>query len=47
MEYFESSENKKQMREGHLKQSFVYMLIDPRISCNLPGESVVCTQQLI
>ncbi|TMW51065.1 hypothetical protein DOY81_003839 [Sarcophaga bullata] len=40
LEYFESSENKKQMREGHLKQSFVYMLIDPRISCNLPGESV-------
>ncbi|ALC38782.1 CG8679 [Drosophila busckii] len=26
------------MREGHLKQSFIYMLIDPRISRNLPGE---------
>ncbi|XP_043646255.1 uncharacterized protein LOC122615293 [Drosophila teissieri] len=30
---------KKNMREGHLKQSFIYMLIDPRISQNLPGES--------
>lgn len=30
---------KKNMREGHLKQSFIYMLIDPRISRNLPGES--------
>ncbi|XP_062142601.1 uncharacterized protein LOC133850496 [Drosophila sulfurigaster albostrigata] len=27
-----------QLREGHLKQSFIYMLIDPRISRNLPGE---------
>lgn len=26
------------LREGHLKQSFIYMLIDPRISRNLPGE---------
>lgn len=40
-EYFEGNINKKQMREGHLKQSFIYMLIDPRVSCNLPGESVV------
>lgn len=30
---------KKNLREGHLKQSFIYMLIDPRISRNLPGES--------
>ncbi|XP_017153657.1 uncharacterized protein LOC108163087 [Drosophila miranda] len=30
---------KKTLREGHLKQSFIYMLIDPRISRNLPGES--------
>ncbi|XP_034472268.1 uncharacterized protein LOC117780010 [Drosophila innubila] len=30
--------NGRQMREGHLKQSFIYMLIDPRISRNLPGE---------
>ncbi|XP_017012760.2 ankyrin repeat and LEM domain-containing protein 1 [Drosophila takahashii] len=29
---------KKNLREGHLKQSFIYMLIDPRISRNLPGE---------
>ncbi|EDW03056.1 GH11032 [Drosophila grimshawi] len=28
----------RRMREGHLKQSFIYMLIDPRISRNLPGE---------
>ncbi|XP_030555533.1 uncharacterized protein LOC115758879 [Drosophila novamexicana] len=28
----------RQLREGHLKQSFIYMLIDPRISRNLPGE---------
>ncbi|KAH8403010.1 hypothetical protein KR222_003102 [Zaprionus bogoriensis] len=26
------------LREGHLKQSFIYMLIDPRISRNLPGD---------
>ncbi|XP_017064352.2 uncharacterized protein LOC108103405 [Drosophila eugracilis] len=31
--------HKKNLREGHLKQSFLYMLIDPRISRNLPGES--------
>ncbi|KAH8421175.1 hypothetical protein KR009_010298 [Drosophila setifemur] len=30
---------KRNMREGHLKQSFIYMLMDPRISQNLPGES--------
>ncbi|KAH8321219.1 hypothetical protein KR059_003196 [Drosophila kikkawai] len=30
---------KKNLREGHIKQSFIYMLIDPRISRNLPGES--------
>ncbi|XP_034668882.1 uncharacterized protein LOC117901982 [Drosophila subobscura] len=30
---------KRTLREGHLKQSFIYMLIDPRISRNLPGES--------
>ncbi|XP_036317468.1 uncharacterized protein LOC118732439 [Rhagoletis pomonella] len=39
-EYFANLPNKRKMREGHLKQSFIYMLIDPRISCNLPGESV-------
>lgn len=40
-EYFANLQNKHKMREGHLKQSFIYMLIDPRISCNLPGESLV------
>ncbi|XP_039959235.1 uncharacterized protein LOC120774019 isoform X1 [Bactrocera tryoni] len=39
-EYFANLQNKHKMREGHLKQSFIYMLIDPRISCNLPGESL-------
>ncbi|XP_054728974.1 uncharacterized protein LOC129237983 isoform X2 [Anastrepha obliqua] len=39
-EYFANLQNKHKMREGHLKQSFIYMLIDPRISCNLPGERV-------
>lgn len=41
MQYFVNNQDKKLMREGHLKQSFIYMLIDPRISCNLPGESAV------
>lgn len=40
LEYFSSNQHQKPMREGHLKQSFIYMLIDPRISCNLPGESM-------
>ncbi|XP_067634516.1 uncharacterized protein [Eurosta solidaginis] len=39
-QYFANHQNKHKMREGHLKQSFIYMLIDPRISCNLPVESV-------
>ncbi|XP_075154754.1 uncharacterized protein LOC142228259 [Haematobia irritans] len=39
MQFFINNQNRKQLREGHLKQSFIYMLIDPRISCNLPGES--------
>ncbi|XP_023031603.2 uncharacterized protein LOC6641885 [Drosophila willistoni] len=34
-----SNAPKKPVREGHLKQSFIYMLIDPLISRNLPGES--------
>lgn len=41
MQYFVNNQDKKRMREGHLKQSFIYMLIDPRLSCNLPGESAV------
>lgn len=28
-------------REGNLKMSFIYLLIDPRISENLPAESQV------
>ncbi|XP_037935102.1 uncharacterized protein LOC119669333 [Teleopsis dalmanni] len=40
MSYFANNKEKRNMREGHLKQSFIYMLIDPCISCNLPGESV-------
>lgn len=41
--FFKNSSNlkNKMMREGHLKQSFIYLLIDPRISQNLPGESMV------
>ena len=42
--FFASLQQKRQMREGHLKQSFIYMLIDPRKSCNLPGESCFLTQ---
>lgn len=31
----------KNYREGNLKTSFIYLLIDPRISDNLPGKSRV------
>lgn len=31
----------KNMREGNLKKSFVYLLIDPRIAENLLAESQV------
>lgn len=31
----------KKRREGNLKTSFIYLLIDPRISENLPSESKV------
>lgn len=42
VEYFANNKvNHKKARGGHLKQSFIYMLIDPRISCNLPGEIMV------
>ncbi|XP_017048970.1 ankyrin repeat and LEM domain-containing protein 1 isoform X2 [Drosophila ficusphila] len=37
--FAKSGVTKNNVREGHLKQSFIYMLIDPRISRNLPGES--------
>lgn len=33
--------NKQNLREGHLKASFIYLLIDPRRSENLPCESKV------
>lgn len=36
-----SLKSNKMMREGHIKQSFIYLLIDPRMSQNLPGESMV------
>ncbi|XP_055845450.1 ankyrin repeat and LEM domain-containing protein 1 [Episyrphus balteatus] len=42
--YFQNNPNTKRLREGHLKQSFIYMLIDPRISNNLPGESSFLTK---
>lgn len=35
----------RRFREGHLKTSFVYLLIDPRVSDNLPGQykvSYIC-----
>lgn len=32
----------KNVREGNLKKSFIYLLIDPRISENLLAESHVC-----
>lgn len=35
----------KKSREGNLKMSFIYLLIDPRISENLPAESQLSTQQ--
>lgn len=31
----------KKYREGNLKTSFIYLLIDPRVSDNLPGQSRV------
>lgn len=31
----------KKCREGNLKMSFIYLLIDPRVSENLPAESQV------
>lgn len=34
----------KTWREGHLKKSFIYLLIDPRISENLPAQQKVLGQ---
>lgn len=42
-ENFQNNSNKR-FREGMLKKSFNYLLIDPRISENLPAESLVCTK---
>lgn len=36
-ESFDQAHNKR-WREGHLKKSFIYLLIDPRVSDNLPGQ---------
>lgn len=36
-----SNAHSRRFREGHLKTSFVYLLIDPRISDNLPGQHKV------
>lgn len=42
VDHFNSAKSKNQnFREGHLKTSFIYLLIDPRISANLPGVSKV------
>lgn len=42
VDHFKLAKLKNQnFREGHLKTSFIYFLIDPRISSNLPGESKV------
>lgn len=35
----------KTWREGHLKKSFIYLLIDPRISENLPAQQKVLEQK--
>lgn len=39
-ESFYEAHNRR-FREGHIKTSFVYLLIDPRISDNLPGQHKV------
>lgn len=36
----------KRFREGNLKTSFIYLLIDPRISENLPGESQLISKHI-
>lgn len=38
-DYFQNSLQSRRWREGHLKTSFVYLLIDPRVSDNLPGQN--------
>lgn len=36
--------NDKTWREGHLKKSFIYLLIDPRVSENLPAQQTLFKQ---
>ncbi|KXJ75527.1 hypothetical protein RP20_CCG011550 [Aedes albopictus] len=36
--------NDKTWREGHLKKSFIYLLIDPRVSENLPAQQTLFQQ---
>lgn len=36
----------KRFREGNLKTSFIYLLIDPRLSENLPGEAQLIPQHM-
>ncbi|XP_062560694.1 uncharacterized protein LOC134224989 [Armigeres subalbatus] len=36
--------NDKTWREGHLKKSFIYLLIDPRVSENLPAQQTLYQQ---
>lgn len=36
--------NNKTWREGHLKKSFIYLLIDPRMSENLPAQHNLSSQ---
>lgn len=46
VEHFCSQNLKKEnLREGHRKTSFIYLLVDPRITENLPGESLVLTKR--
>lgn len=37
----------QKFREGKQKTSFIYVLIDPRISDNLPGQAHLMDQQLV
>lgn len=38
----DSFNSSKKFREGNLKTSFIYLLIDPRVSENLLAELTVC-----
>lgn len=41
---FQNNGSDKTWREGHLKKSFIYLLIDPRVSENLPAQQKVLGQ---